>query len=98
MKRETDIDFSITEPDNTDFCNFLSEQVSFGRIRDGTEKFSKDWMTAMTEEEEKTVDNLTSVSDANFGQKGCSEHLSKKTTIDMIAKRYGLISDYVDGN
>ena len=48
--------------------------------------------------EEQIVDNLTTTSDANVSQKGFSEVLSKKTTIDMIAKRYGLTSNWVDGN
>ena len=83
LKTEKEIDFSVMEPDNRDPCRFLSD------------KFDKAWLTAMTQEEEQTVDNLTSVSE---GQKGFSGLLSKKTTIDMIAKRYGLTSDYVDGN
>ena len=87
--------FSITEPDNTDLCKFLSEQVSFGRIRDGTENFNKDWLTAMTVEGQ-IVDTLTTTSDVNMNQKGCSEIRSKKITIDLIAKRYGLKSDWVD--
>ena len=96
LQNEKEIDFSVTEPDNTDFCMFLSEQVSFGRIRDSTENFSKDWLAAMTVEEQ-IVDNLTTTSDANMNQKGFSESLSKKTTIDLIAKRYGLKSNWVDG-
>ena len=48
-------------------------------------------------EEEQIVDNLTTTSDANISQKGFSELLSKKTTIDLIAERYGLKSNWVDG-
>ena len=68
LKSEKEIDLSVTEPNNTDFCIFANEQVCFGRIRDGTEKFSKDWLIAMTVEEQ-TVDNLTTTSDANMSQK-----------------------------
>ena len=48
-------------------------------------------------EEEQAVDNLTTTSDAIISQKGFSDVLSKKTTIDMIAKRYGLTRNWVDG-
>ena len=41
---------------------------------------------------------LTSVSDAHCKEQYFSDVLSKKTTIDLIAKRYGLKVEYVDGS
>ena len=86
----------MTELDNKDFCQFLTEQVSDTRIRSSTDNFNTDWLTAMTVEEQ-AVDNLTITSDVNMNQKGLFEVLSKKTTIDPIAQRYGFKSEWVDG-
>ena len=52
LKTEKEIDFSVMEPDNKDLCRFLNEQVHFSTIRQNTDKLDKDWLTAMTEEEE----------------------------------------------
>ena len=69
LKTKKEIDFSVMEPDNRDLCRFLSEQVHFSKIKQNTDKLDKDWLAAMTmiKEEEQTVDNLTSASDANVG-------------------------------
>jgi hypothetical protein len=70
LKTKKKIDFSVMEPDNRDLCHFLNEQVHFSKIKQNTDKLDKDWLVAMTmiKEEEQTVDNLTSISDANFGR------------------------------
>ena len=47
--------------------------------------------------EEKTVNDVTAASDASFSQKVCSEVISNHSTIDMVAKRYGIKSDWVNG-
>ena len=88
LKGEKDIDLSVTEPSNRDLCRFLTDQVTFERIRQGTYNFNTDWLAAMTQEE-KVVANLTIVSDINKNQKEFSDVLSKQQTIDMIADRLG---------
>ena len=74
----------------------MTDQVSFERIRSGTDNFNTDWLTAMTEEEQ-FADNLIITFDIHKNQKGFSDVLSKHETIDMIAHRYKLKSEWVDG-
>ena len=59
LKGERSIDLSSTEPDNTDLCRFVTDQVSFERIRQGTDNFNSDCLAVMTQEEQ-VVDDLMS--------------------------------------
>ena len=74
----------------------MIDQVSLERIRSGTDHFNTDWLTVMTDEEQ-AVDNLTATSDIHKNQKELSDVLAKHQTIDLIAHRYKLKSDWVDG-
>ena len=75
LKGEKEMVCSITEPDTNDLCRYFTDQVSFERIRSGTDNFNTDWLAAMTEEEQ-VVDNLTTTSDIHKKQEGVSDILS----------------------
>ena len=74
----------------------MTDQITFERIRQGTDNFNSDWLAAMTQEE-RVVADLTIVSDINKNHTECSDVLSKQQTIDMIADRYKLERGWVDG-